>query len=362
MAAKRKETRVRRWSNIELSQFANVLVNEDDSFLFHLETRALKKSSNVEIFEDIKKGFDELLALDEVVEKIKKEIGKKYKVQPKIDTSVNKLRIKYKWLKDQWKKYNDRIKSGSGKSSIEEPDWFKMLDPVFTETHAELSVATKGNDIDNSDDDDSSGDENESTLDSSNGPVWSSCTSYSGSHGTEISGDEESESESTSQSTDAGSKQSAEGKSAKKPGIGEKQASSCVKVKPRKRKVRAKSQGQVLHDLSEGIQKMSQSIDKRMAFMINDDKARDEAFIKFHDRQSELNRQHELRMMEVMMRFAQPLQPQHMAHSMPIGGFATQAPYFNPSQGISSDYNSGGTSASDGQYFGPPPEHSYQNL
>ena len=45
-----------------------------------METWDLKKSSNVEIFEDIKKGFDELLALDEVVEKIKNEICNKYKM------------------------------------------------------------------------------------------------------------------------------------------------------------------------------------------------------------------------------------------------------------------------------------------
>lgn len=85
-----------------------------------MENRALKKSSNVAIFKDIKEGFDELVILDEVIEKIK-EIGKKYKDQPKIDTSVNKLGIKYKSLKDQWKKYNVQIMSGSGKFSIEQP-------------------------------------------------------------------------------------------------------------------------------------------------------------------------------------------------------------------------------------------------
>ena len=128
-----------------------VLVDDDDSFLHDLETQALKRSSNLKIFQEIRKKFKECLSREEVVEKIKKELGKKFKSQPKIDTSVSKLRIKYKWLKDQWKKYNDRIKSGSGKSSIKEPDWFKTLDPVFLETHAELPVATKGDDIDSDD-------------------------------------------------------------------------------------------------------------------------------------------------------------------------------------------------------------------
>ena len=34
--------------------------------------------------------------------KYQKELGKKFKSQPKIDTSVSKLRIKYKWLKDHF--------------------------------------------------------------------------------------------------------------------------------------------------------------------------------------------------------------------------------------------------------------------
>ena len=82
MAEKRKEFRGRKWSKDELQQFAEVLVDEDDSFLHDLETRALSR--------------------EEVVEKIKKELGKKFKSQPKIDTSVSKLRIKYKWLKDHF--------------------------------------------------------------------------------------------------------------------------------------------------------------------------------------------------------------------------------------------------------------------
>lgn len=38
---------------------------------------------------------------------------------------VEKLRVKFKWIKDQWRKYTDRIKKGSGKSPIEEPEWYK---------------------------------------------------------------------------------------------------------------------------------------------------------------------------------------------------------------------------------------------
>ena len=69
-----------------------------------------------------------------------------------IETSVVKLRAKYKWLKEQRRKFTDRAKSGSGKSAIDEPEWFTIIDPIFSETHTELKVATKAADILNSDD------------------------------------------------------------------------------------------------------------------------------------------------------------------------------------------------------------------
>ena len=64
-----------------------------------------------------------------------------------IDTSVVKLRAKYKWLKEQWRKYTDRAKSGSGRSAIDEPEWFNIMNPILSETHTELKVATKAADI-----------------------------------------------------------------------------------------------------------------------------------------------------------------------------------------------------------------------
>jgi len=40
----------------------------------------------------------------------------------------------------------DRTKSGSGQAAIDEPEWFK-IDSIFSETHAQLKVATKADDI-----------------------------------------------------------------------------------------------------------------------------------------------------------------------------------------------------------------------
>lgn len=377
MASRRKESRMRRWSNVELTQFATVLVNEKESFLFQLETKAVKKASNMQIFANIKKNFDEHLAFDVVGEKIKKEIGeKKFKDQPQIETTISKLRIKYKWMKNQRKKYNDRIKSSSGKlAPIQKPEWLLILDPVLAETHADLvrqGTIDDGDHVDSSaDDSKSSHNEEESTLDSWYDDLPSFCALRSKRRDANLTDDEESGSDSSSpesttmtnaRPTNEGksSKSTAEGdhdleenavsKNAKKSRMAGKvpEATSSVKVKSRKRKANGRSHEQALRDLSEGIQKMSETIDKRMALMIKEEKSRDEAFMKFHERQCELNRQHELRMMEMMMRFAQPSQ---VSYSMPSGeSVPIQAYYVNPSQGTSGDNNSSeGRNANEGK-------------
>ena len=75
-------------------------------------------------------------------------VSVKFKWCPKIDTSVARLRVKYKWLKDQWRKYHDRTRHGIGKTSHKEPDWLIIWNPIFSDTHATLELATKGSDID----------------------------------------------------------------------------------------------------------------------------------------------------------------------------------------------------------------------
>ena len=140
MAAK-KESRSRKWSEGELKVFASVLADDRTEFALTLETLALKKSANVHIFEAIKKELDACLQTENILSSSKR--GK----ENAIDTSVIKLRAKYKWLKEQWRKYRDRVKIGSGKAAKDEPEWFHIIDPIFSETHTELKVATKAADI-----------------------------------------------------------------------------------------------------------------------------------------------------------------------------------------------------------------------
>lgn len=131
-----KETRGRKWSLAELKLFATVLVDDKNDFALSLETLALKKSANLHIFENIKKEFDTRLKLEtETVQ------------EKSIDTSASKLRAKYKWMKDKWRNYTDRAKSGTGKAAKNEPEWFHIIDPIFSETNAKLKLASEANDL-----------------------------------------------------------------------------------------------------------------------------------------------------------------------------------------------------------------------
>ena len=39
------------------------------------------------------------------------------------------------------------IKKGSGKSAIQEPEWYKIINPIFSDTHGNLEVASKASDV-----------------------------------------------------------------------------------------------------------------------------------------------------------------------------------------------------------------------
>ena len=57
---KRPEFRERKWTNIELRQFAIVLADDKSEFALTLETLALKKSATYiySVFEQVKKELD----------------------------------------------------------------------------------------------------------------------------------------------------------------------------------------------------------------------------------------------------------------------------------------------------------------
>jgi hypothetical protein len=90
----------------ELKQFAYVLADKIDDLCYNLEPLALTKLPNENIFQQIKEEFDAHLYRDS-----NKSQGKENVNSNLIDTSIPKLRNKYKWLKDQWHYITDRAKS-----------------------------------------------------------------------------------------------------------------------------------------------------------------------------------------------------------------------------------------------------------
>ena len=79
---------------------------------------------------------------------------------------------------------------------------------------------------------------------------------------------------------------------------------STVSVRPRKRKVT--SQKDAISQLSATFENLQKAHEKRMQIWFEADQKREETFLQYQEKQAELNRQHELRMMEMMTRFQQP--------------------------------------------------------
>ena len=111
-----------------------MLANDVDDFAYNLESLALKKSANEHIFQIIKEEFDAHLSRD--YDKTQRE--EKVNSNP-VDIFIAKLRNKYKYLKNQWRKITDRAKTASWKKAKDDPEWYKILDPIFNETHCQPS-------------------------------------------------------------------------------------------------------------------------------------------------------------------------------------------------------------------------------
>ena len=121
--------RNRQWTQTELKYFALVLADEKHEFGYKLDTLALKKTVNKTVFENIKKAFKERMSSQEFKEENERE-HRGYKSKrdlPALRVDVERLRVRFKWMKVQWRKYTDRIKRGSGKSPIQEPEWYNII-------------------------------------------------------------------------------------------------------------------------------------------------------------------------------------------------------------------------------------------
>ena len=127
------------WRKEEIEKSSEILADPTNNYVASLKKLALKKSSNNELFEHIKNTFDEELNDREFkLSNIEKNFTKDGHPIPHktLDTSIERIRNKYKALIQEWSKTIMRIKGGSGLS----PVWFKHLDPVFFETNEEMKL------------------------------------------------------------------------------------------------------------------------------------------------------------------------------------------------------------------------------
>ena len=98
------------------------------------------------MFEAIKTIFDvhraELeFGAENEINNFKIEKGETIEYEP-LDTSILKLRRKNTSIKAEWRKLGGIVKKGSGLSPKREPKWYKILNPIFTETNEPLELAS----------------------------------------------------------------------------------------------------------------------------------------------------------------------------------------------------------------------------
>ena len=95
-----------------------------------------------------------------------------------------------------------------------------------------------------------------------------------------------------------------------------------MSLRPRKRKVT--SQKEAICRLAASFDNLQKSQEKRMEMWAQAEHKREEAFLKYQERQADLNRQHELRLMEIMVRSQNPIQQQQQPRQQFAQGYSQQ--------------------------------------
>ena len=88
-----------------------MLADEENNLALQLDTLALKKSANEAVFRDIKAEFESKLSEQDFKEendKEKEDNPKRFELP--LELTTEKLKVKFKWIEDQWKK-NNRLRS-----------------------------------------------------------------------------------------------------------------------------------------------------------------------------------------------------------------------------------------------------------
>lgn len=288
-----KVKKERVWTQTELKCFAAILADDDKKYAFRLETLALKKSANQKVFEDIAKDFENCIKSAEFKEEneLERRKSKRKLKDTAIEITPDRLRIKYKFLRNQWRMFTDRVKKGSGKAPIDEPEWFTILNPIFSDSMGTIDVSSCSNDIFSSCDLDSSldSDKESEATDRPDTPV-------------STNSDDDMQEGSSNASSSSGTKRKQKPRLETKP---------CFQK-------RVKSQAQAIQNMAKSFTTMSEMQEKRSKLFTEAEKERQAEFLQFQREQAELNRQHELKMIEMMMKFSRNNQYPPFPYQAPI--------------------------------------------
>ena len=98
----KKQQKSHQWTKTELKYFALVLVDEKNEFAHRLDTLALKKTANKKVFEDISTELEEIMSGEDFIEENRRECrsSKSKKELSPLNIEAERLRIKFKWMKD----------------------------------------------------------------------------------------------------------------------------------------------------------------------------------------------------------------------------------------------------------------------
>ena len=232
----------------------------------------------------------------------KDNIIKSYK---NIETSVNKLRIKFKSVKQEWSKIQSRIKNGSGLAEEKEPQWWKYLNCVFSKINEVINLTSNAGQtsfVRNEDDDDQE----------------------------DISNDSSQESD-----IDIGEENIQDSEDATTLDTGESQETNKQKivVAPHKKRQQVRSNKQVLGEAANSLMVMAETSLRHLKTMAEEDKIIEGRYIAFRREEAKKNREQELRIAEIFARAAQLTSPPNFGFShFPIGHTSTPKGSYIPNQ------------------------------
>ena len=183
-----------------------------------------------------------------------------------LDTGIDKLRVKYKALKQEWSRITDRIKNGSGLSPDKEPRWFKHLNPPFCEANETINLSSSAADTSFVNERNESHDESEgSSYSKSENPAENSVDATQ---------------------TDKNTSPPAQKKK--------------IVVAPHKKSKQIRSNKQALTEIAHSLKSFSEPQNKRHQKTLDEERRQEEKFLKFKREEAEKDRQHELRLAQVL--------------------------------------------------------------